>query len=52
MYYEKHNSLEEAIKREKQMKKWERKWKMRLIESRNPDWDDLFGKIIKEMRTI
>jgi putative endonuclease len=51
VYYEKHKSPEEAIKREKQMKKWERKWKMRLIESRNPDWDDLFGKITKTTKT-
>jgi putative endonuclease len=47
VYYEKHKSLEDSLKREKQLKKWERQWKMRLIESRNPDWKDLFGEIIR-----
>jgi putative endonuclease len=46
VYYEKHKSLEEAIKREKQLKKWRRQWKMKLIEKQNPKWQDLFGEII------
>ena len=34
--------IDEAIAREKAMKKWRRAWKIELIESANPDWDDLF----------
>ena len=34
---------EEAIRREKQLKKWKRDWKIRLIEEDNPNWDDLSG---------
>ena len=37
---------EPAIKREKQIKKWNRQWKLRLIEEGNPDWKDLFGLIV------
>jgi putative endonuclease len=33
---------ENAIKREKRLKKWKRAWKMRLIEEQNPNWDDLY----------
>lgn len=46
VYYEKHKSLEEAIKREKQLKKWRREWKIKLIEKGNPGWVDLFGELI------
>ena len=42
VYYEKYWSIIEAIKREKQMKKWYRKWKISLIENDNPEWKDLF----------
>jgi putative endonuclease len=45
VYYEAHNNIEEAITREKQIKKWERAWKMRLIEEMNPEWDDLYDQI-------
>jgi putative endonuclease len=38
--------MEEAITREKQIKKWNRAWKIRLIEERNPQWRDLWGEII------
>jgi putative endonuclease len=48
VYYEKHKSLEEAVKREKQLKKWNRRWKMKLIENHNPEWDDLFREVIKK----
>ena len=37
---------ETAITREKQIKKWERAWKIRLIEKDNPDWADLYEKIV------
>ncbi len=46
VYYEKHKSMEEAVKREKQLKKYNRRWKIRLIEQLNPTWEDLFSKII------
>jgi putative endonuclease len=46
VYYEAHQDVEEAILREKQMKKWNRKWKMRLIEEKNPEWKDLNDEII------
>ena len=50
VYYEKHRSLEEALKREKQVKKWRRQWKMRMIEKQNPAWEDLFSEVIKEKK--
>jgi putative endonuclease len=46
VYYEKHKSQEEAIKREKQVKKWRRQWKLELIEKYNSEWQDLFGEVI------
>jgi putative endonuclease len=46
VYYEKHKSLEEAVKREKQLKKWRRQWKIELIEKQNFEWQDLFGEVI------
>jgi putative endonuclease len=42
VYYEQHGSIEEAIKREKQLKGWKRAWKIRLIEKTNPKWNDLY----------
>jgi putative endonuclease len=41
VYYELTNSIESAITREKQFKKWNRDWKIRLIEEKNPIWEDL-----------
>ena len=41
VYYEPHESMLEAIQREKAIKKWYRDWKIKLIESVNPDWNDL-----------
>ena len=41
VYYEIHNSAAEAIKREKQIKKWKRWWKIDLIESINPEWKEM-----------
>ena len=38
--------MESAIVREKKMKKWNRSWKLRLIEESNPDWEDLFPTIM------
>lgn len=42
VWYEEHGSAEHAIRREKQLKEWQRAWKIRLIEETNPNWDDLF----------
>lgn len=45
VYYEVHENAESAIKREKRLKKWDRKWKIELIQKQNPDWQDLFETI-------
>jgi putative endonuclease len=45
VYYEVHNDILEAIKREKQIKKWNRQWKLRLVKEMNPDWKDLYDEI-------
>ena len=45
VYYETFEDVGSAIMREKQIKKWERKWKLRMIEKKNPQWNDLFDKI-------
>jgi putative endonuclease len=42
VFYEFHDSIEAAIRREKQIKEWHRAWKIELIESMNPDWRDLY----------
>jgi putative endonuclease len=42
MWFEQHGEIEHAITREKQIKKWNRAWKIRLIESANPYWNDLY----------
>ena len=41
VHIEEFQSPEDAIRREKQLKKWNRDWKIRLIENENPDWSDL-----------
>lgn len=45
VYYERHDDPEEAILREKRIKKWERSWKIRLIEKSNPEWKDLYDDL-------
>jgi len=47
VWYEQTESIESAINREKQIKKWRRRWKLDLIEKMNPDWKDLYGEITK-----
>jgi putative endonuclease len=47
VYYEIHERIEEAITREKQIKKWNRKWKLRLIEENNSGWKDLYNEIVQ-----
>jgi putative endonuclease len=39
-----HVDMDSAIRREKQLKEWRRLWKLRLIETMNPDWVDLFDE--------
>ncbi|MDP1676153.1 MAG: GIY-YIG nuclease family protein [Bacteroidota bacterium] len=41
VYFEEYNDIRDAIVREKRLKKWEREWKLELIESINPEWKDL-----------
>jgi len=45
VYFEQHTDIEAAIRREKRLKKWNRAWKIRLIEQDNPNWDDLYPQI-------
>ena len=45
VWYEVHDEMENARLRELQLKKWNRQWKLRLIEERNPDWNDLFESL-------
>ena len=44
VYYEMHEGMNAAIRREKQIKEWKRAWKIRLIESMNSEWIDLFDE--------
>jgi putative endonuclease len=46
VWYELNESMGAAIAREKSLKEWKRAWKLRLIESGNPDWEDLYDTII------
>ena len=45
VWYELHDNMESAIEREKRLKNWKRAWKLNLIESANPDWQDLYDAI-------
>jgi putative endonuclease len=46
VYFEEHADVNEAIKREKQVKRWARSWKVELIREKNPEWRDLFDEIV------
>jgi putative endonuclease len=46
VWYELHNSRESAFQRERQLKKWTRAWKLKLIEGSNPDWRDLASDLV------
>ena len=46
VWYEVHENMESAISREKALKKWNRIWKLRLIEQFNPEWQDLYEQLI------
>ena len=47
VYFEQLDDIESAIRREKRLKKWNRAWKIRLIEENNPNWDDLYPNIAR-----
>ena len=46
VYLEEYSDVNEAISREKNLKKWKRSWKIKLIETKNPEWKDLYSEII------
>ena len=46
VYYEETDSIDSAIAREKQLKKWSRAWKIRLVEKVNPVWRDLYPDLL------
>ena len=46
VYFKQYKNVESAIRREKQLKFWHRKWKLRLIEETNPEWQDLYTDIL------
>ena len=46
VYFEWHDSLKEMVLRERQMKKWNRDWKLRLIIEHNPQWRDLYNDVL------
>ena len=48
VWFEPHETMESAISREKQLKKWNRAWKLQLIHERNPEWEDLYPQLVKE----
>ena len=46
VYYKRFDDVKSAIRCEKRLKKWNRKWKLDLIEKHNPDWKDLYDKLV------
>ena len=46
VYYEHHDDIHAAIQREMQLKKWNREWKIRLIEKSNAEWTDLYESLL------
>ena len=48
VWYEPHDDIAAAIAREKAIKKWNRRWKLRVIEEMNPDWHDLYDQIANQ----
>jgi len=47
VYYEVFRNINDAITREKRMKKWDRQWKIKLIEKSNPEWEDLYYNLMR-----
>lgn len=52
VYFEEYSEVWDAIAREKQIKRWSRKKKEWLIETKNPNWDDLYEKFIDRWRSL
>ena len=50
VYFEEYADIRDAITREKQLKKWNRAWKIRLIEKMNPQWNDLYFDLSVDAR--
>lgn len=48
VYYEEIEDVQVAMAREKRLKRWNRQWKIELIENDNPEWNDLYGFICEE----
>jgi len=46
VWFELHDTMEAAISREKVLKRWNRLWKIELIETKNPEWNDLYEEIL------
>jgi putative endonuclease len=46
VYFEQTENVQSALLQEKQLKKWKRDWKIELIEKDNPEWKDLYEKIL------
>lgn len=47
VYFEQYEDMSTAITREKQLKKWNRAWKIKLMENENSDWRDLWNNIVE-----
>ena len=47
VWYEQHETRESAFSRERQIKKWNRAWKLKLVEQMNPTWRDLYDDILR-----
>jgi len=47
VYYEECGDVNATIRREKRLKKWNRKWKLEIIEEFNPNWEDLYYKLLQ-----
>jgi len=46
VWYEQHETMESAIAREKAVKEWKRDWKVKMIETSNPKWNDLYDSLL------
>ncbi len=46
VYFEIFDNMEQALKREKRIKKWNRQWKIEMIEEENPKWKDLYSDLV------
>ncbi len=49
VYYEEYQYIDDAIDREKNLKKWKRGWKIKMIEEFNPSWKDLFTELTNDI---